>query len=109
MLSEHSHIDMLNATGTKKAKARCLGSSYVYLDTFSTFHQNINPDTVNNIHTVWCGLKSHSNGGVIRINQKANYRESLGGLKPGSRHRVWQTSSPSINMKRSTPSHMPMN
>ena len=45
------------------------------------FHQNINPDTVNNIHKVSCGLKSHSNGGVSRTNQKVNCGEFLGGLE----------------------------
>ena len=53
----------------------------MYLDTCSIFHQNINPDTVNNIHTVSRGLKSHSNDGVSRTNQKANYGEFLGGLE----------------------------
>ena len=42
MHSEHSHIDMLNATGAKEAKARLLNPSYVYFDRCSTFHQNIN-------------------------------------------------------------------
>ena len=81
MLCEHSNIDMLNATGTKKAKACCLDPSYVYLDTSSKFHWNINPDTVNNIHTVFPRVKSHSNGGVSRTNQNAKYGEFLGGTE----------------------------
>ena len=82
MLDEHSHIDMLNATGTKKAEACHFDPSYVYLDTCSTFHQNINPDTLNNIQkTVSRGLKSHNNGGVSRTNQKANHGEFLWGLE----------------------------
>ena len=64
MLDENSHIDMLNATGTKETESSCLDLSYVYLDTCSTFHQNINPDTMSNIHTVSHGLKSCSNGDV---------------------------------------------
>ena len=68
MLGEHTHIAMLNATGTKKAKACHLDPFYMYLDTFFTFHQHINLDTVDNIHMVSCGLKSHSNGGVSHTN-----------------------------------------
>ena len=79
--NEYPHIDMLNAAGPKKKEARCLDPFRVYLDTCSTFHQNINPDTVTNIHTVARGLKSHSNGGVSCTNQKANYGEFLGGLE----------------------------
>ena len=81
MLDEYSHIDKLNATGTKKTEACCLDPSYVYLNTCSTFHQNINPNTVNNIHAVSWGLKPHINGAVICTNQKANYGEFLGGLE----------------------------
>ena len=79
--NEHPHINMLNAAGPKKKEARCLDPSYVYLDTCPTFHQNINPDTVTNIHTVSRGPKSHSNGGVSCTNRKANYREFLRGLE----------------------------
>ena len=43
---KHLHIDLLNTTGPKKTEARRLDLSYVYLDTCSTFHQNINTDTV---------------------------------------------------------------
>ena len=79
------------------------------LDTCSIFHQNINPDTVNNIHTVPPGLKSYGNSGVSHTNQKANYGKFLGGLETWFQARVWQTSSPSVNLKKSTPSHIPMN
>ena len=85
---EHPHIDMLNAAAPKKKEVRCLDPSYVYLEICSTFHQNINPDTVTNIHTVSRGLKFHSNGGVSRTNQKVNYGEFLGDWRPCSRKRV---------------------
>ena len=81
MLGKHSHINKLNVTGTKKTEAHHLDPSYMYLDTYSIFPQKINPDTVNNIHTVSRRLKSHSNGGVNRTNQKANYVEFIGGIE----------------------------
>ena len=55
-----------------KPKACRLDRNYVYIDTCSTFNQNIKPDTVTNMHTVSHGLKSHSNGDVSHTNQKAN-------------------------------------
>ena len=47
----------------------------------SEFNQNINKDTILDIQKVLRGIKSHSNGGVIRTNQKRNHSFSLGYLK----------------------------
>ena len=58
-----------------------INPDFVYLDTCSTFHQNINENSITNICMVSCGMKSHSNSGVSRTNNKANYGEFLRGLE----------------------------
>ena len=65
--------------------AKCHGNqegrrdrSCVYLDTCSTRTSIQTPWTTS---TRYLGLESHSNSGVSRTNQKANYGEFIGGLE----------------------------
>ena len=55
-----------------------LNPFYLYLNTFSTFNNNINENNIQDFWKVVRGLKSHSNGGVRRNNEKGNYSGLLG-------------------------------
>ena len=74
---------MLNSVPSSKNKKDpfILNPFYIYLDTFSTFNQNINKDTIRYIRKVVRGINSHNNKGVSMTNHKVNYGGFLGYLK----------------------------
>ena len=58
-----------------------LNPLYLYLDTCSTFNQNINNNIIHDIQTVVRGIKSQSNRGLNRTNHKGKYGGLLGYLE----------------------------
>ena len=76
-------MDIVNSDEkTKKSPSvRKLNPWYAYLDTCSTFHQNVNKEMVGNIHEVARGFKLYSNGRISRTNKKTNYDAFLGYLE----------------------------
>jgi len=77
-------VGMLNNSVKNKVRnlRRRLNPWYAYIDTCSTFHQNLNEESVSHTREVQHILKSHSNGGISHTNLKvANYGIFIGNLE----------------------------
>ena len=70
-------INSVSSSENKRDPFR-LNLFHIYLDTCYTFNHNTNNNAIRDIRKVMRGLKSHSNRGVSRTNQKGKYDGFLG-------------------------------